>query len=203
MENYFIYITIAAITIASPGPGVILTIANSLQYGFRGALLGILGVMFGMLAIAVISATSLAIVLANSAIAFTLVKYLGAMYLIYLGLKMWRSEYTFTSNKNSKKKSSANLFIEGLMITLLNPKPIFFFMSLFPQFINSSESYINQFILLSLIFCMLLVFIHILYAATANLAKAKLSTLTAKKIISRTGGSIFMCFGVGLAASSR
>jgi len=89
MENYILYIAIASATIASPGPGVVLTISNAIRYGFVGSASGIVGVASAMLCIAVISATSLAAVLSASATAFIILKYVGAAYLIYLGIRMW------------------------------------------------------------------------------------------------------------------
>ena len=91
MENYLLFILIAAAVIASPGPGIVLTLKNTLQYDFRGAFPGIAGVALGMLLIAVLSAAGLGLLLTTSALAFTVLKYLGAAYLIYLGIKLWRN----------------------------------------------------------------------------------------------------------------
>jgi homoserine/homoserine lactone efflux protein len=203
MDEYLLYITIAAVTIASPGPGVILTIANSLRYGFVGAIVGILGVALGGLCVAIVSATSLAALLSTSALAFIILKYVGAAYLIYLGIKLWRSTPTFTTDSMHKDKTSFQRFIEGLSITLLNPKPIFFFMSLFPQFINPQQGYISQFILLSLTFSCLVVVIHCVYGISASFAKSKLSSPGAGRAINKSSGGVFVCFGIGLAASSK
>ncbi len=81
MESYLLYIAIASATIASPGPGVVLTISNSIRYGFFGSVAGIVGVASAMLCIATISATSLAVILSTSALAFTILKYVGAAIL--------------------------------------------------------------------------------------------------------------------------
>jgi len=148
MEHYFLYISIASATIASPGPGVVLTVTNALRYGFLGAIPGILGVAGGMLCIASISATSLTFILSASAMAFTILKFIGAAYLIYLGIKMWQSSSKLDMRSQENKKSHKLRFTEGLLITLLNPKPIFFFMALFPQFITSTENYQTQFVIL-------------------------------------------------------
>ncbi|WP_428397064.1 LysE family translocator [Marinobacter salarius] len=203
MDRYLLYVTIAAVTIASPGPGVILTIANTLRYGFVHAIVGILGVALGMLCVATVSATSLGVIMSTSALAFTALKYIGAIYLIYLGIKLWRSPPSFSADIKQRRKTGLHRFIEGFSITLLNPKPIFFFMSLFPQFIDPNKQYVEQFVLLSLTFCTLVVTIHCIYGVTANLARMKLSSPKIGKLINRSSGSIFMCFGVGLAASNK
>ena len=203
MDGYLLYIAVAALTIASPGPGVILTIANSLRYGFIGSIAGILGLALGMLCVAVVSATSLGVVMLKSALAFTILKYIGAAYLIYLGIKLWRSPPMFTEHENSETKSNFQIFFEGLSITLLNPKPIFFFMSLFPQFIDLKEDYGSQFVLLTITFSCLVVAIHCVYAIAANMVRSKLSSPGVGKAINKASGSVFMCFGVGLAASNK
>ncbi len=91
MEQYLLYVLIALVTVASPGPGVILTLSNAIRYGVKPAMLGVLGIALGIFIISVISATSLGVLLATSAFAFTLLKYVGAVYLVYLGIKLWRS----------------------------------------------------------------------------------------------------------------
>lgn len=203
MQEYLLYITIASVTIASPGPGVILTISNSLKFGFAKALYGIFGVAMGMFFVAVISATSLGVILATSALAFTVLKYMGAAYLIYLGIKMWRSTETFKVSDNAQSKNNRTLFLEGISITLLNPKPIFFFMALFPQFIHPSSSYVSQFLVLVLTFSFLVVSIHCLYSYASKTVRTKLTSRRGSTFISKISGGFFMCFGIGLAASNK
>lgn len=203
MENYLLYIAFASATIASPGPGVVLTISNSIKYGFFGAIAGILGVASAMLFIAIISATSLAVILSSSALAFAVLKYIGATYLIYLGIKMWHSSSKFDVNNENTPKSNRKRFVEGLLITLLNPKPIFFFMALFPQFINPSNNYVIQFISLAITFSILVIIIHFSYAFFAKTARSKLSTPKGSQILSKASGSFYMLFGVGLATTNK
>ncbi len=116
---------------------------------------------------------------------------------------MWRSSSKFDINNKDILKSNKKRFTEGLLITLLNPKPIFFFMALFPQFINSSENYLIQFILLAITFSILVVIIHFGYAFFAKAAKSKLSTPKGSQLLSKASGSFYVVFGVGLAASNK
>lgn len=203
MDNYLLYVAIASATIASPGPGVVLSISNSLRYGFLGSITGILGVAFGMLCIALLSATSIAIILSTSALVFTILKLIGAAYLIFLGIKMWRSSAKINPDLKTVKKSNLSRFIEGLAITVLNPKPIFFFIALFPQFVEAGDQNIYQFLLLVVTFSVLVVIIHCLYSASANMARAKLSTKKGSKLVSKISGSFYMFFGFGLAVSNK
>lgn len=203
MEQYLIYVAFASATIASPGPGVVFTITNSLRYGFWGAISGIFGVSLGILCIATISASSLSIFLATSALAFTALKFIGAAYLIYLGVKMWLSSAKIDVYKIEKQKSHKLRFTEGLMITLLNPKAIFFFIALFPQFITLNEDYQSQFIILTITFSFLIILIHCIYAVFSKAAKSSLSTPKGSKLVSRVSGSFYIFFGVGLVASNK
>lgn len=91
MNGFFAYVLIASLTIASPGPAIVLSISNSLKYGMKGALPGIIGVAGGMFLVALVSATSMGALLASSVTAFAIAKSIGAVYLIYLGIKLLRS----------------------------------------------------------------------------------------------------------------
>lgn len=202
MDDYLLYVAVASVTIASPGPGVVLTISNSLRYGFLGSIAGILGVASGIFAIAILSATSLAVVLSTSAFAFSFLKYMGAAYLLYLGIKMWRSSSSFTPQKITVQKGHKLRFIEGLSITLLNPNPVFFFIAIFPQFINPDEHNGFKFLILVATFSVLLIFIHCLYAASTKAARSRLSTHNGCKVMSKVSGVFFILFGLWLAASN-
>ena len=204
LDNFLIYLLISAITVASPGPGVILTLSNIIRYNFLVTFSGILGIATGIFIVSLLSITSIGILLASSATAFTIVKFIGAAYLIYLGIKLWRAPVTPLSlNKEANTQSLSKHFIEGLTITLLNPKPIFFFMSLFPQFINLSKNYALQFGYLTLSFCGLIILIHTLYALSAHAAKQCLSSNKGRKNINRASGSAFILFGVALGYTNK
>tara|TARA_R110001632_G_scaffold50409_2_gene125882 strand:- start:25907 stop:26518 length:612 start_codon:yes stop_codon:yes gene_type:complete len=203
MDNYLLFVGVAVATICLPGPAVLLTINNSIQKGVLKTLAGISGVTLGILLVATISATSLGIILASSAMAFGVVKIVGAVYLVYLGIKMWRSKAPRSIDLGYKHRSFLKCFAEGFLVSMTNPKAVVFFMSIFPQFIDLNQEYSPQFILLAVTFSVLSVCIHSVYAATASLAKTKLSSQKGHAVLSKVSGSVFVGFGVGLAASSR
>jgi len=203
MENYLLFLVVAIITVLSPGPGVILTLTNSIRYGVSGSIGGILGISFGTFIVAGISATSLGIILATSTVAFTVMKFIGAAYLIYLGIKLWRSPAIKIDDSNVNIKNRKLQFVEGLTIQLTNPKAVFFFMSVFPQFMDYSHDYVNQFVLLVVTYSLLVVTIHLLYALLAKKARHWLTTPKGGKTVNKIGGGTFMCFGLGLATASK
>jgi threonine/homoserine/homoserine lactone efflux protein len=203
MENYLLFVLIASITVLSPGPGVILTLTNSISYGVRGAIGGIFGIAVGTFIVAGISATSLGVILATSSMAFTIMKYIGAAYLIYLGIKLWNAPVTTIEDKKNSKKGKKLQFLEGLTLQLTNPKAVFFFMSIFPQFVDFSKDYSMQFVFFVITYSSLVILIHFIYAYLAKKSRRWLSSQKGGKSVNRFGGGTFIFFGVGLASASK
>ena len=198
MNLYLLFLTVATLTVLSPGPGVLMTLTNALRYGLRGTISGILGIAFGALLVAGISATTLGAVLAASALAFTVLKLAGAAYLIYLGARLWRSPPVPVASEQAHQASFKRRFLEGLSLQLTNPKAIFFFLSVFPQFIEGEAGFVRQFALLVLTYAALVVVIHTGYALFAHQARAWLTSERGGRTVNRLGGATFMCFGVAL-----
>ena len=206
MQQLMLYILIASLTIASPGPGVLLTLTNTIHYTLKNSFIGILGVSAGMGIIAIIAASSLGIIITSSPLALSIVKVIGAAYLIYLGLKLFRSapnkileDSTLSANLPSKWKR----FREGVFVSLLNPKPIVFFMALFPQFINMNQPFFQQFLVLGITFCILVILIHLIYAFFAQTARKKIGASNGFIILNKIGGTVFIIFAVFLISSVR
>lgn len=204
MANIALYTLIAALTIASPGPGILLTLSNTLKYRLSHALWGIVGVVSGMAIIGAIASSSLGVVLIASPWALGGVKVVGAAYLIYLGTKLFRSKPKGLGEDGLPTEIPAGhkLFSEAFVITLFNPKPIVFFMALFPQFIDPGMPMAIQFLALSSIFCMLVFLIHVLYGCFAMVIRKKLSGDNFFVILNRIAGCVFMFFGVSLGISA-
>jgi len=203
MGNYILFLIIATATVLSPGPGVVLTLTNTIRYGMGGAIGGIFGIACGTFIVAGISATSLGIILATSSMAVTIIKFIGAGYLIYLGIKLWRSPALEVRIGDEPKRKNSLQFFEGIALQLTNPKAVFFFMSIFPQFVNFNADYKVQFGLLVATYSALVVVIHLLYASLAKFARNWMSSEKGGRTVNRIGGGTFMCFGIGLASASK
>jgi len=203
MKLYPLFLLMAAVTVFSPGPGVVMTLTNSLRYGMKGTFGGILGISLGALVVAAISATSLGVVLAASALAFTVVKFVGATYLVYLGIKLWRAPAFRLKEQPTHEASVGRRFLEGLSLQLTNPKVIFFFLSVFPQFIDRSMDYAIQFTLQVLTYSTLVIVIHCLYALFAQRVRLWLISERGGRTINRLGGATFMLFGAALATAKK
>ena len=224
MDNYELYVGLALATILLPGPAVMLTINNAVQRSLSYTFAGILGVALAILLVATVSATSLGVLLVSSAMAFTAVKLLGAVYLVYLGIKMWRKKASSVpddavitaewmaskacpdSTKQRRTIIRAHScwsgFAEGFLVSFTNPKALVFFMSIFPQFIDVSKDYTAQFSLLAGTFSGLVILVHSGYALACRFAKAKLPT-NGGGLLNKISGGVFIGFGLGLAASSK
>ena len=207
MQQIAFYILIASLTIASPGPGVLFTLTNTLNYNLRHAMAGIIGVAAGMGVISIVAASSVGVIITTSRLALLAVKIIGAAYLIYLGSKLFRSLPRAMNNNaaipgTDVAPSASQSFRQGLLISLLNPKPVVFFMALFPQFINPQQPFVPQFSILSGIFCLLVIVIHTLYGLFAHSVKMKMSSGNLFSKLNKTGGVLFMCFAAGLIVSA-
>jgi len=203
MEHYFLFVALAAGTVMSPGPGVAMTLTNSVRYGLRDTFGGIAGIALGALLVATLSVTGLGLLLKASAMAFEIMKFVGAAYLIYLGIKMWRSPALILSETVSGRSGWGVRFIEAIGLQLSNPKAIFFFLSIFPQFIDESRPSIEQFAILATTYVLLVLIIHLTYAITAHKAKGFLSSSGTGRLVNRIGGGAFIFFGSALATTSK
>lgn len=203
MDVYLVFVLIASALILSPGPGVIHTLSNSIRYGAAGSISGILGIASGTAVVAVVAATGIGFILTTSAAAFAIMKYVGAAYLIYLGVKRWRAPTIKIGEARADVHGVAAKFIEGSLIQILNPKVVLFFMSIFPQFINPASDFNRQFVVLVSTYSLLVVVIHLLYAVVAETARNWFASPVRGRIANRISGATFVGFGIGMAATSR
>jgi threonine/homoserine/homoserine lactone efflux protein len=204
MHQFWFYVVISSMTIASPGPGILLTLTNTINYNLRQAMAGIFGISAGMGIISFIAASSVGVIITSFQPAFSSVKTIGAIYLIYLGVKLFRStprSFVKNTNLTLTTSHSGKLFQQGLFVSLLNPKPIVFFMAVFPQFIDSKNEFLPQLMILSVTFCTLVIIIHSFYSFFAHSMKLKMSSGRMFRILNKTGGVVLVCFATGLLIS--
>ncbi|MBB2485515.1 LysE family translocator [Mitsuaria sp. WAJ17] len=204
MKLYLLFLLVATATVASPGPGVMLSLNNALRLGWRGSLPGIAGVAAGAAVVAGLSATSLGLLLAQSPLAFTVIKLLGAAYLVWLGIKLWRAPaQDWADEAGAPVLSPRRRFLEGLMLQFTNPKAIVFFLSILPQFVDSAHAAGPQLLLLVLSYAGLVLVIHSLYAWAAQSVRQFLGSARGRRWFQRGSGMVFIGFGLMLARSSR
>jgi threonine/homoserine/homoserine lactone efflux protein len=200
------YLTLVIVATATPGPAVLFIMTNSALHGWRKAAFAALGNIFGLFCLGIIAITGLGAILKASAMIFTVIKYAGAVYLVYLGLKLFfQKNLDLSAETNqliSVNVSSLKIFIQAFSVAVSNPKAIVFLTALFPQFINMNEALISQFSIL-IITLMIFSFAFLMfYALIAHNAKNWLAKPKRIKAVHRTSGSIFIGFGILLAMSS-
>ena len=194
------------IATSSPGPAVLFIISNSTLHGLDKALYIAFGNIMGLLSLGIIAVTGLGAILQTSEYVFNIVKYIGAAYLVYLGIKLILQKNTNFSNFkdqiNSKTISSKKLFLQAFAVAVSNPKAIVFLTALFPQFINIEEALIPQFSFLIGILMFFSFSFLMLYALLAHKAKKYLSNSNKMTMMNKISGTIFIGFGALLATSS-
>lgn len=180
-----------------------MTLTNALRFGPRGAKGGIVGIALGALVVAAVSATGASVLLATSSLAFNVLKLVGAAYLCYLGIRMWRIPPTTPALPAAHEAGFGRQLIEGALLQLTNPKVVFFFLSVFPQFIDLRAGHVSQFAALVLTYSALVVAIHSAYARFAGAARRWLVSERGGRIMNRAAGAMFICFGAALATAKR
>jgi homoserine/homoserine lactone efflux protein len=206
IQSWLMYLMLVLIATATPGPAVLFIITNSTLHGWKKAVFAALGNIAGLLLLGIIAVTGLGAILQTSEILFGLVKYAGAAYLIYLGLKMiFQKNTDFNAIKDQFIRtdiSSKKIFLQALGVALSNPKAIVFLTALFPQFINVNKALVPQFFSLIVILMLFSFFFLMFYALLTDKLKTWLAKPNRVKAINRTSGSIFIGFGILLAISS-
>jgi homoserine/homoserine lactone efflux protein len=199
MKLFPLYVMMSAVIVASPGPGVVMTLTNALRYGVKNAFPGILGLAAGMVFIAGISSTGLGVLLVTSPVAFTILKYIGAAYLIYLGVRSWIAAPFQFVQVQTHEANFTNRFWESFTLQFTNPKALFFCLGVFPQFFDAEGNFFLQFVILAATYVLLIIAIHLTYASTAARARMWLSSPRSGRILNALTGTMFVLFGVLLA----
>jgi threonine/homoserine/homoserine lactone efflux protein len=203
----WIYYTIAIMILtASPGPSVLLCVTKSASQGYNYALYSAFGSLLAIIGILTLSFTGLGAVIASSNLIFVIIKYLGALYLIYLGYKALTSKqenYYFEKKKNISKKDILSSFLSGFIVGASNPKAIIFFIALFPQFINPNNSLLNQYFIFVSTFAVLELSWLLFYIYLGHKSSSWFLQKGRAKFFNRITGGVFISAGLILSTSNR
>ena len=183
----------------TPGPGVFYIVARTLTQGRMSGLASVAGVALGNLGNAIGASLGLAALFAVSSLAFTVVKYLGALYLVYLGIQAIRAPRTQAPDVDAPLPAAAleRIFGDGFVVALLNPKTALFFAAFLPQFIDTAHAPMQQTIALGVIFVLIAAVTDSIYALSAGAVRPWLAQAKAAGTLGRylTGGAFI---GLGL-----
>lgn len=186
----------SAIVIIIPGPTVLLVVSYALGHGRRYALATTAGVALGDLTSMTASMFGLGALLAASADWFTALKWVGAVYLVYLGVKLWRTPVDAGEAPDVSETRTSRVIAHAYAVTALNPKSIVFFVAFVPQFMDPHASAWPQVAVLEATFVVLATLNAFGYAMLASRARRAIRNTSVQRAVNRTGGSLLMCAGV-------
>ena len=137
-SSLLLFVTGAAVLLVIPGPAVTYVVSRTIGHGRAAGLVSVMGIVAGTLFHVVAATLGLSALLASSALAFQFVKYLGAAYLIYLGIRTLRRDDTELLQAANGDRRLSHIFAQGVLVNLLNPKTALFFLAFLPQFVDPS-----------------------------------------------------------------
>lgn len=196
-----LFILASAILLITPGPAVLYIIARSVDQGRRAGLVSVCAIEVGNFMHVIAATLGLSALLLSSALAFALVKYLGAAYLVYLGLRKLFTREAVQAAGHNPPQRLRQVFSQGVVVATLNPKTALFFVAFLPQFVDPSQGAIaGQMLVLGCIFALLAVISDSMYALLAGTAgqwlKGSRTVMRAERYVA---GSVYI--GLGVAAA--
>lgn len=201
------YVSVITVLIFSPGPSALLCLNHGVKFGAAKSVPVILGGCVASMVLMTLSAFGLGVLLVASANAFLLVKIVGAAYLVYLGVGIWReggkSISLSTDNEDDKRSSKSQSFKTGFLVGISNPKDIIFFAALFPNFISLESPQSHQFLILALTWCLIDFTAMLVYSSVGLKVAPWFEHKTNMLRFNRALGGFFITAGSVLALSNK
>ena len=197
LDHYLAFVAASAILLAIPGPTELLVISYALGPGRRAALGTVAGVTLGDFTAMTASMLGLGALLLASAMVFTVLKWIGAAYLIYLGIKLWRAGGALRAAPRTDAVSAARMLGHAWLVTALNPKSITFFVAFLPAFLDPHADFLTQMLAFETTFLLLAFANAFGYAVVAARARRFVSNPRAIGVINKVGGGLLI--GAGAA----
>lgn len=188
----------------TPGAGAINTMSNSLSAGWARSIWGIIGQQIALVIHIAIVAAGVGVIVAGSPVLFDAIRYAGAAYLVYLGVRQWRSRATVSDDagpEDVKPRSAGAMTMRGLLVNLTNPKAIVFFLAFMPQFIRPDHALLPQYVILGATVVVIDVLVMWFFFATAAKGLQRLTrTISGQRRLNRLFGGLFVGVGAMLAS---
>jgi threonine/homoserine/homoserine lactone efflux protein len=200
IETWLAFAAASAVLLVIPGPTILLVISYALGRGMRTALPVALGVALGDFTAMTLSLLGLGALLATSALMFTIFKWIGAAYLVWLGIALWRAGGRLNVQARDDRAPARQMLGHAWLVTALNPKSITFFVAFLPQFLDPAAGFWQQLIIFEATFLGLAFANAIGYGLIASRARRLVENEQAIGVFNRVGGGLLI--GAGLAAAS-
>jgi len=206
--SWLLFIAVGTAAVVSPGPAILLAISNSVRFGMSKVLLSTLGNITGLFILSTAAIFGLGAIIKTSNHLFLIVKIIGAAYLVYLGVRQWRSTANFfaehvnlnesVDKRNNKTKGNLKIFSEGFLIAITNPKAILFFTALFPPFVDTNKALTQQFLIMTFTFMGMSFICLMTYGFLASRVKNWFAVGTRTTWFNRVLGTVFITIGAGV-----
>lgn len=204
LQSWWIFVCATFLISAMPGPNMLHVMTQSMRHGFGQAFFTMAGCMLAMLALFGLSAMGMSALLSALPQFLTAIKIVGAAYLIWVGIKAWRDDSApvdiDAASADLRRKSSGELFRRGFLISLSNPKALFFAAAFFPQFVSPSLPKAPQFAILLATFVVIESGWYMVYATGGRTLARYLRKAEWQRQVNRASGALFILFGLSLLA---
>ncbi|ELY4303203.1 homoserine/homoserine lactone efflux protein [Cronobacter turicensis] len=202
-EWWCTYLLTTLILSLSPGSGAINTMSTAISHGYRGAAASIAGLQTGLALHIMLVGIGLGALFSRSLMAFEVLKWAGAAYLIWLGIQQWRAAGAIDLNALAQSQPRSRLFKRAVFVNLTNPKSIVFLAALFPQFIVPHQPQAMQYVVLGVTTIVVDIIVMIGYATLATRIRGCIKGSHQMKALNKVFGSLFMLIGALLATARR
>ncbi len=206
LETWLAFAGATIVILAIPGPTILLVVSYALGHGRKTALTTATGVALGDFVAMTASMVGLGALLAASADIFTILRWIGGAYLVYLGIKLWRAPVQtgpISDNDNLPEHRPHRIMMHAFIVTALNPKSIVFFVAFVPQFIDHTSPFLPQMMVMEATFVALAALNAIGYALLADKARTFIRKASVQKAVNRTGGTLLISAGAVTATYSK
>lgn len=203
LETLLAFLAAAFVVISIPGPTILLVMGYAVSSGLRIALLSIAGVCLGDLAAMAVTFAGLGAVLAASSELFLIVKWVGAVYLVYLGVQLWRAPAAAKRPEVEREQQAGRVIRRAFTVNVLHPKGLAFYAAFLPQFISPTAPALPQMLVLSLAFAAVAVCVLTAYALAAARLRLLLLRPRTQRMVNRSGAGCLIGAGLYTATLQR
>lgn len=206
MDDLFAFCLLALLMSMLPGADTVLILKNTFSYGKQAGQLTVLGIAIGLAFWTIVAILGLALVIAQSVVFFSIIKYAGACYLLFLGVKVLKEKDIVSiqpidsdKDKLGTRKMKRNVFYQGIISNVLNPKTGIFYITFMPQFIDVTSNTHMQLLLLGTLLMIIAVSWFLFVVFLVDYIKQWLQQTKAQKLFQKATGVLLILFGVKVA----
>lgn len=203
-ELYFAFVTAAIILIIIPGPTNMVIVSSAMKFGFKRSIWTMMGAALSHSLFFLITCLGVATLLLASAELFEFIRWVGVVYLIWLGVKLWMTkEVDFNGDKRQQAASPGSLFLQGFAVNTTNPKALIFYSAFFPPFVNPDAPVAPQLITMGITFVSIFILNALCHGYIANLARTFFQNPRRIMMQNWIAGTLLIGAGVLLAGAEK